>query len=66
MVVDETIQHNPFLDFFVGKGIEEEGSVIQLGGWNPETLADAAEKCEQYGGGYAEINLNCGNRYLLQ
>ena len=62
MVVDDTVNHtdNRMLDFFIGKNIEESPSVIQLGGYNPETLAQAAETCEQYGGGYSEINLNCG------
>lgn len=60
MVVDDTINHNPNLDFIIGKNIEEQPSVIQLGGHNPETLAQAAEICSQYGGSYDEINLNCG------
>lgn len=62
MVVDDTVNHtdNRMLDFFIGKNIEETPSVIQLGGYNPETLAQAAETCEQYGGGYSEINVNCG------
>jgi tRNA-dihydrouridine synthase A len=34
--------------------------VIQLGGNNPETVGKATEACVQYGGGYSEINLNCG------
>jgi len=60
MIVDDTINHNPNIDFFIGKDIEEQPSVIQLGGHNPETLAQAAEICSQYGGNYDEINLNCG------
>lgn len=60
MVVDDTIIHSPGLDFFIGKRLEEEPSVIQLGGHDPENLAKASEICEQYGGGYGEINLNCG------
>ena len=62
MVVDDTVNHTDsrMLDFFIGKNIDETPSVIQLGGYNPETLARAAESCEQYGGGYGEINLNCG------
>lgn len=59
MCVDDTITHNPNLDFIIGKDIEENPSVIQLGGHNPETLAQAAEICSQYGD-YDEINLNCG------
>jgi tRNA-dihydrouridine synthase A len=60
MVVDDTIIHGPTLDFFIGRFLEEQPSVIQLGGHEPEKLAQAAEICEQYGGGYGEINLNCG------
>lgn len=60
MVVDDTVIHSPGLNFFIGKNIQEEPSVIQLGGHEPENLARAAELCEQYGGGYGEINLNCG------
>lgn len=60
MVVDDAAIHSPNLDFLVGKNIEEQPSVIQLGGSNPETLARSAEICAQYGGCYDEINLNCG------
>ena len=60
MVVDDTIIHGPGLDFFVGKYIEEQPSIIQVGGHDPEKLGKAAEICEQYGAGYGEINLNCG------
>ncbi len=54
MVVDETIMFAPqpsTFDFLIGKGIEEEPSVIQLGGNEPLMLAQAAEKCEEYGQG---------------
>ena len=62
MVVDDTVNHvdNTGLDFFIGRNIDAAPSVIQLGGSNPETLAQAAYLCEQYGNGYGEINLNCG------
>ena len=62
MVVDDAVNHTDSrsLDYFIGKNIDESPSVIQLGGHNPETLAQAAEHCEIYGGGYNEINLNCG------
>eukprot|EP01040_Poterioochromonas_malhamensis_P011770 gene11770-12842_t len=61
MVVDETVLHAPSLDFFIGRRIEEEPSVIQLGGHEPELMARAAEFCEQYcGGTYGELNINCG------
>lgn len=60
MVVDDIINHVDNLDFFLGRNIDETPSVIQLGGNNPETLGQAAYNCEKYGGGYGEINLNCG------
>ena len=60
MVVDDTIMHSPSMDFFLGTHPDLFPSVIQLGGSNPETLADAAEKCGRYDEGYGEINLNCG------
>ena len=62
MVVDDTVNHNlQNLDYLIGRDIEEGPSVIQLGGYNPETLAEAAWACENVlKGGYSEINLNCG------
>jgi tRNA-dihydrouridine synthase A len=50
MVIDEAVIHcHPSaLDFFIGKGIEESPSVIQLGGNDPEVLAEAAMRCEEY------------------
>lgn len=61
MVVDDTVINTPCLDFMVGREIDAEPSVIQLGGSNPETLAKAVEVCETYSQGqYGEINLNCG------
>lgn len=60
MVVDETIIYNPNLDVFIGKDIEEENSVVQLGGNNCESLSKAAEIIGNYPGKYSEINLNCG------
>ena len=60
MVVDDTVIHVPCLDRMLGRDIEEGPSVIQLGGHNPENLGEAAYLCEKYGGGYSEINLNCG------
>lgn len=60
MVVDETLMYNPNLDIFVGRYIDEDPSVIQLGGSDPECLANAAEMCSKYLGNYGEINLNCG------
>eukprot|EP00981_Chlorochromonas_danica_P015302 scaffold11566_cov156-Ochromonas_danica.AAC.2 len=63
MLVDEAVvyTHPSALDFMIGKGIEEDPSVIQLGGHDPTMLANAAEKCEAYAkDSYAEFNLNCG------
>jgi tRNA-dihydrouridine synthase A len=61
MVVDDIIHHGANnLDYFLGNYIEENPSVIQLGGYDPEKLASAAAICEQFGGGYSEININCG------
>lgn len=61
MVVDDTAINTPCLDFMVGREIEAEPSVIQLGGSNPASLAKAVEICEEYGQGrFGEINLNCG------
>ena len=60
MVVDDTLIHSPGLNFFLGKHIDEEPSIMQIGGHDPENLAKASEIVEQYGGGYGEINLNCG------
>jgi tRNA-dihydrouridine synthase A len=62
MVVDDIVLHNTDdggLDFFLGTGIEENPSVIQLGGHDVDTLAEAAELVSRYGD-YSEINLNCG------
>eukprot|EP01041_Mallomonas_annulata_P011402 gene11402-23855_t len=61
MVVDSTVMHQiPHLDFFVGKDICEDPSVIQIGGHDPDSVAAAAAVCTQYGPNYSEINLNCG------
>jgi tRNA-dihydrouridine synthase A len=61
MVVDETVLHAPNLDFFLGRRTEYEPSVIQLGGSDPDLMAQAAEHCEVYSNGtYQEINVNCG------
>jgi len=60
MVVDDTINHTPNIDFMIGRHPDIYPSVIQLGGSNPETLGQAAEVCGSYDEGYAELNLNCG------
>ena len=59
MIVDDTVTHSPNLAMLIGHNIDEQPSVIQLGGYNPETLGAAAEICSTYGS-YDEINLNCG------
>lgn len=60
MVVDSTVLNTSNLDFYLGRQIEENPSVIQLGGHDPETLAKACEVLASYSGDYSEINLNCG------
>lgn len=61
MVVDDAVLNTPNLDFIIGREIDASPSVIQLGGSSSETLALAAERCEQYSNGsFNEINLNCG------
>ena len=45
---------NRFLDY----NAEESPIVLQLGGSNPNDLADCAQLADQFG--YDEINLNCG------
>jgi tRNA-dihydrouridine synthase A len=64
MVVDDTIIHSPNLDFYFGRGIEEEPSVIQVGGHDPENLGKACEIVQKYGGGYGEVNLVSTSRVL--
>lgn len=60
MVVDETVLYqSKWLDYYIGKGDNENPCVLQLGGNNPETLAAAAQLCQEYGN-FTEINLNCG------
>eukprot|EP00899_Mesostigma_viride_P007160 jgi/Mesvir1/16445/Mv17247-RA.1 len=59
MVVDNTLRHNRddlarFLEFPLG----QHPLVLQLGGSNPEHLADAARMAATFG--YDELNLNCG------
>lgn len=65
MLVDDTVTHVSSLDQFIGNNIEEQPSVIQLGGSNPEILGEASYLVEKYSNersnsGYDEINLNCG------
>ncbi|GMH32913.1 hypothetical protein BSKO_00747 [Bryopsis sp. KO-2023] len=58
MVVDSTIRHNPNTDRFLAFPPEQHPVACQLGGSNPENLAEAAKIVAAYG--YDEINLNCG------
>lgn len=60
MIVDNAMIRNvDKLDEFLGHSPLEEPLAVQLGGYNPVDLAQAAALCEQYGG-FHEINLNCG------
>mmetsp|Transcript_12597 Transcript_12597/g.18840 ORF Transcript_12597/g.18840 Transcript_12597/m.18840 type:complete len:443 (+) Transcript_12597:93-1421(+) len=59
MLVDDTLIHQKHnLTRFLGFNPSEHPVVVQLGGSDPEKLAEAAALCEQWG--YDEINLNCG------
>jgi len=60
MIVDQTLIHQQArLDYFLGFNPMESPLVVQLGGNNPDSLAESAGMCEEFGG-YSEINLNCG------
>lgn len=58
MLVDTTILHTRYLDELMVFEEDQHPLVCQLGGSNPETLAQAAEVVQRYG--YDEVNLNCG------
>jgi tRNA-dihydrouridine synthase A len=58
MVVDSTLIHNPNHDRFLWFPEDQHPIVCQLGGSNPDHLAEAAKIVARYG--YDEINLNCG------
>ena len=58
MVVDKTIIHTQQLDKFLAFPPEQSPIVLQLGGSDPTTLAQACLKAKKYG--YDEVNLNCG------
>ncbi|CAM9109422.1 unnamed protein product [Pylaiella littoralis] len=59
MYVDSTLLHQQDnLHNFLSNRPEDGPLAIQLGGNNPDTLAEAAEICEQWD--FSEINLNCG------
>ena len=60
MTMDNALIHNRHnLTPFIGHSEIEHPLAIQLGGNDPETLAEAAALCESYAN-YSEINLNCG------
>merc|ERR1712176_538060 len=58
MWVDNTLRHAERVDGFLDFGENEHPIVCQLGGSNPEHLAEAARIVESWG--YDEVNLNCG------
>ncbi len=58
MVVDKTILYNTNRDKFLWFPPEQHPISCQLGGSDPETLAEATKYVAEYG--YDEINLNCG------
>ncbi len=58
MVVDKTLIFNPNHDKFLWFPPEQHPISCQLGGSDPESLAQAAKVVASYG--YDEINLNCG------
>jgi tRNA-dihydrouridine synthase A len=59
MVVSSTILHTNQLDAHLGANFEEEQPVIlQLGGADPNQLAEAARVAQRYG--YQRFNLNVG------
>lgn len=58
MVVGDTLLHNPAHDRFLGFHPSEHPVVCQLGGCEPEKLAETAKVVEQFG--YDEVNLNVG------
>lgn len=58
MVVDKTILHTTARDKFLWFPPEQHPISCQLGGSDPETLAEATKYVAEYG--YDEINLNCG------
>ena len=62
MVVDKVLTHNTdnqdVLDDHLGFSGMEEPLVLQLGGSDPQTLAQATKVVHQYG--YSDVNLNAG------
>ena len=65
MVVDSTLLHNQqrLASFLSNEasGEEEGGEVLQLGGFDPQQMADAAQLVSEFRGArYQEINVNCG------
>eukprot|EP01038_Epipyxis_sp_PR26KG_P012939 gene12939-17347_t len=62
MTMDNALIYNPTnLEDFIGHDSVEHPLALQLGGNNPEMLAEAAALCESYSNNnFYEINLNCG------
>ena len=58
MIVDTTLIFNPDTDFFLKFHPCERPLAMQIGGSNPELLAQAAAKVELYQ--YDEVDINCG------
>ncbi|CAM9700273.1 unnamed protein product, partial [Laminaria digitata] len=59
MYVDKTLLHQKDnLWNFLGHRAADGPLAVQLGGNDPETLAEVAEMCETWA--FDEINLNCG------
>jgi len=59
--MDDAVVNNASLnlDKYLGHDPVERTLVLQLGGSDPDKLAEAAARAELYGG-FSEINLNCG------
>jgi tRNA dihydrouridine synthase A len=60
MLVDQTLWYQrDHLEWFLATSKCESPVAVQLGGSDPESMAQAAILCSQYGG-FNEININCG------
>jgi tRNA dihydrouridine synthase A len=60
MLVDQTLWYQrDHLEWFLATSKCESPVAVQLGGSDPESMAQAAALCSQYGG-FNEININCG------
>ena len=58
MVVDHIIIHSPDVEPILQFDPIQKPIALQIGGSNPDTLAEACQKVIPYG--YEEVNLNCG------